>query len=330
MRRKIPSSAALTVFEAAARHGSFSLAAKELCLTESAVSRRITELEHFLGLKLFNRVRNRISLSDAGQIYAEQVRQNLEQLENNTLSLMAYRGIAAVLELAVIPTFGIKWLIPRLKEFQLLHPEITLNLRDSPHPFLFRDTNFDAAVHFDDPAWAGVTKIELFKDELVPVISPHFYDVSQIREPADLRNVPLLHKFKPRDDWKRWFERAGCEDINPLRGAHLELYIMLHEAALAGLGAALLPRLYVTGDIAKGNLAAPFEQTLPDEKRFCVIIPEHKKESLPLTLFVDWITGAAKRFTGGEERPIARMIAAGTTDASHTPQRRRAKAKAES
>ncbi len=214
---------------------------------------------------------------------------------------MAYRGTAAALELAVIPTFAMKWLIPRLKDFQTQHPEITLNLRESPSPFLFQDSNFDAAIHFDHPAWAGVTKIELFKEELIPVISPRHYDMSKIREPADLWNVPLLHKSRVQDAWKRWFERAGCDDVNPQRGSYFELYAMLHEAARVGLGAALIPKLYVTDDIARGELAAPFMQTLPDEKRFCVVVPYYKQESRPLKLFVEWVTGAARRFTEGRE-----------------------------
>jgi LysR family transcriptional regulator, glycine cleavage system transcriptional activator len=292
----------------AARHENFSLAAKELCLTESAISRRITELERYLDLKLFNRVKQRIILSEAGRIYSEQIRQNLALLESHTLSLMAYRGTAAALELAVIPTFAMKWLIPRLKEFQTQHPEITLNLRESPSPFLFQDSNFDAAIHFDHPAWAGVTKIELFKEELIPVISPRHYDMAEIREPADLRNVPLLHTSRTQEAWKRWFERAGCEDVNPQRGSYFELNAMLHEAARAGLGAALLPKLYVVDDIARGELAAPFMQTLPGEKRFCVVIPGYKQESRPLKLFVEWVTAAARRFTEGlESRHLTKL-----------------------
>jgi LysR family glycine cleavage system transcriptional activator len=298
MRRKIPNTTALLAFEAAARHENLSVAAEELCLTESAVSRQITALEEFLGVKLFNRIKNRLSLSQAGRIYLEQVGASLEQLERHTLSVMSHQGLGGQLELAVIPTFTLKWLLPRLKGFYTACPEVTVNMRDSPEPFLFRNTNLDAAVHFDHPAWAGVIKIELFGEELIPVLSPRHYDVASIRDAADLRDIPLLHKGTGvrADAWKRWFALVGCADSNPYRGGQFELYSMLIEAARAGLGIALVPRFYVENDMAAGLLAAPFPQGLKNEKRFCLVYPDYRQDFRPLALFLEWVTEEARQF----------------------------------
>ena len=309
MRRKISNTAALVAFEAAARHENLSVAAEELGLTESAVSRQITALEDYLGLKLFNRIRNRLSISNAGRIYREQVSSSLDQLEKHTLSLMAHQGLGGVLELAVIPTFTLKWLIPRLKDFYAQHPEILINMRERPEPFLFRNSNFDAAIHFDHPAWAGVIKIDLFGEELIPIISPRYFDVTAIRDPADLHDIPLLHKATAvrADAWKRWFARVGSQTNYSLRGPQYELYTMLIEAARAGLGAALVPRFYVAEDIASGALAAPFSEGLPDEKQFCVVYPDYKQDYRPLTLFLDWVVAEAKRFSAARDKARGRL-----------------------
>ncbi len=306
MRRRIPSTTALLAFEAAARHENLSAAAEELCLTESAVSRQITALEEFLAVKLFNRIRNRLSLSHAGRVYLEQVSATLEQLEKHTLSLMAYQGYGGILELAVIPTFALKWLLPRMRGFYASCPEITVNMRERPEPFLFRNSTFDAAVHFDHPAWAGVIKVELFGEDLIPVLSPRHFDVASIRDPADLADIPLLHKSTTAraDAWKRWFALVGCKDSNPYRGAQYALYSMLIEAARMGLGAALVPRFYVAGDIAEGTLAAPFPYVLKDEKRFCIVYPDYKQDFRPLTLFLEWVRDEAKSFTASQAAPV--------------------------
>lgn len=304
MRRKIPNTTALVAFEAAARHENLSVASEELCLTESAVSRQITALEEYLGVKLFNRIRNRLSLSHAGRVYLGQVSATLEQLERHTLSLMTHQGFGGLLELGVLPTFALKWLIPRLTSFYALHPEIVVNMREKPEPFLFRNSNFDAAVHFDYPAWAGVIKVELFGEELIPVLSPRHYDAASIRDPADLRDVPLLHKAIVRADaWKRWFALVGCDDSNPFRGAQYELYSMLIEAARAGLGAALVPRFYVADELAAGSLIAPFASGLKNEKRFCIVYPDFKQDFRPLVLFLEWITDEARRFAASSIQP---------------------------
>ena len=172
MRRRIPTSGGLLAFEVAGRHESFSRAAQEMGITEGAVSRQIARLEDYLEIMLFNRVKGRIHLTDAGREYWTQIAGSLDQIERNTLNLLARPAAGGVLELAVIPTFTNRWLIPRLPLFHAAHPGITINMSERPDPFLFAESPFDAAIHYDHPAWAGMIKKDLFAEELVPVCSP--------------------------------------------------------------------------------------------------------------------------------------------------------------
>lgn len=298
MRRKIPNTTALSIFEAAARHGSFARAAKELCLTESAISRQITALESYLDTKLFARVKKQVVLNDAGQAYLKNISKNLADIEMHTLALMANKGDGGVLELAVIPTFANRWLLPRLQGFRKKHPDIMLNLTEKAQPFIFRDTIFDAALHFDHPAWTEVVKVDLFEERLVPVISPNHFDTSALTSPKSLLSVPLLHKWSRPKAWQHWFELAGCPDSSTTLGMHFDMYGMVIEAARAGLGAGLVPRFYVNHEIHRNDLMVPFDLELKHEKRYCLVYPEHKEDSPLVVTFRDWVVGIAQEFSG--------------------------------
>ena len=180
MRRKIPGTDLLVAFETAARHQSFTRAAEELSLTQSAVCRKISALEDYLGVQLFNRVKKRVTLSGAGQIYAKQVRESLKKIEHDTLSLMAHRSAGRVIELAVIPTFATRWLIPRLGDFSAAHPGITLDLATRAEPFIFADTPFDAAIHCGGPIWPGAHGRTRWRS-CRPAIAPRFMPTWSLR-----------------------------------------------------------------------------------------------------------------------------------------------------
>lgn len=221
MRRKIPGTELLIAFETAARHQSFTRAAEELSLTQSAVCRQISALEEFLGVQLFNRIKKRVSLSEAGQLYARQIRESLRQVEHDTLSLMAHRGAGGVLELAVIPTFATRWLIPRLGDFKASHPGITLDLATRAEPFMFADTPFDAAIHCGGPIWPGAHTEFLFGEEMVPVCSPGLLNGRAQIEPLELASLPLLHQSARPNAWREWFAVAGLENVNAMGGGAL-------------------------------------------------------------------------------------------------------------
>src|ERR1700749_1356323 len=147
MRRKLPSTGALEAFEAAARHQRFTKAAEELSVTQSAVCRQIGALESFLDVRLFRRTRRGVMLTEAGLDYSRSVGARLDEVERDTLELMARGGRGSWLELAVVPPFGPRWLLPRLPAFQRAHPHVVVHLSSRTRPFLFADTPFDAAIH---------------------------------------------------------------------------------------------------------------------------------------------------------------------------------------
>ncbi|MFJ2991419.1 LysR substrate-binding domain-containing protein [Pandoraea sp. NPDC087047] len=293
MRRKIPSHSALLAFEAAARHGSFARAAEELSRTEGAVSRQIGRLEAFLGVALFERIGNRVRLLPNGTRYAVQVREILDRLERDSLYLMGQPIEGASLDIAAIPTFATRWLIPRLKRFQQRHPTITVHIAERMEPFLLPQSGFDAAIHFAHPAWTGVHLHHLLEEVLVPVCSPAL--LANAGANPSLDDLPRLHRRQTPDAWQRYAQACGITLTNSAVGAHYDLHAMLIEGALAGLGVALVPRLYVGSEIAQGRLIAPWPEDKAVTKHFCLVLPNSIESSqTPVQAFAKWIIEEAR------------------------------------
>jgi DNA-binding transcriptional LysR family regulator len=288
---------ALVAFEAAARYESFSRAADELALTEGAISRQISALEDYLGLHLFLRIRQRVVLTDIGRSYYANISDDLERLERNTRSAMACQDGRQVLELAVIPTFAAKWLIPQLATFRERHPDVIVNLSDRPLPFPFGGTVFHAAVHYEHPAWAGNVQRPLFDEELVAVCSPSLFGGKRKIGIEQLVRHPLLSKHTREDAWPRWFQAAGYPDLNSTYGPRYDLFSMLIQAAVSGMGIALAPRLYVQDELAAGSLVMPVDVSIRGLKRYCVVYPEHKQIPPALAELVDWLEASARSET---------------------------------
>lgn len=296
MRRRIPSIEALIAFEAAARHQSFTRSADELALTQSAVGRQIAGLEDYLGVPLFNRIKKRISLTEVGEMYARNVRDSLERIERDTLAAMAHQGAGGILELAVIPTFATRWLIPRLPEFYAQHAQITINLTTRPEPFMFTDTPFDAAIHFGSPVWPGAIAHHLFGEEMTPVCSPRLMKGRASLQPGDLEDFTLLHQSARPDAWRQWLLQGGVHEANCMKGQRYELFSMLVEAARAGLGVALVPRFFVLHELASGELVIPCDLPLRNEKGYYLVYPESRQNSPLLAAFKLWLLMTAKRY----------------------------------
>lgn len=301
MRRKIPSTQALLAFEASARHLSFTRAAYELSLTESAVSRQIATLEDFLGVPLFLRVKKRIYLTDAGRSYAGAVQQSLNKLEIDTQVTMAHDGSSLSLDLAVLPTFGLKWLMPRMGRFSARHPDILVNITAREEPFQFAEESFEAAIHYDHPVWANAFTTFLFSEELIPVCSPQVTAGAPCKHPRELADAVLLHKSGRPKSWWHWFEAVGVAHSDALKGPQYTMYAMLIEAARAGVGVALVPRTYVLEDLRAGRLLVPWELLVPGTKNYYFVVPERKQGSPVIQKFLDWLLDEAAQQAGQEE-----------------------------
>jgi len=194
MRRKIPSTAALTAFEAAARHQSYTKAADELAVTQSAVCRQIASLEEFLGVRLFQRSRRGVALTGAGHRYSRQVGIRLDEVERDTLEIMSKGAEVGTLELAVVPTFATKWLVPRFPDFAARQPGIRVNLSARTRPFLFDGSGLDAALYAGESTWPGTEALFLMRENRVAVCSPTLQPSRGKVSRDDWQRLPLLQE----------------------------------------------------------------------------------------------------------------------------------------
>jgi len=291
MRRKIPSTAALTAFEAAARHSSFTQAANELSLTQGAVCRQVAGLETFLGVKLFRRSRRGVVLTEAGDGYYRQVAQRLDGVERDTLDLMARKGQGGALELGVVPSFGTQWLLPRLVDFNRLHPNVTVHLSSRTRPFLFADSGLDAAIYAGDGRWPGATATALFPERIVPVCSPRLIAPRKRVSAETLAALPLLQQSTRPYIWRQFFASLGVNIGHDLVGPRYELFSMSVHAAILGMGVALVPALVVEAELQDGRLIVPLEHPFGAQNSYYLVCPEAKADSPVLRAFRDWLLG---------------------------------------
>ncbi|MCK3778364.1 LysR family transcriptional regulator [Ensifer sesbaniae] len=289
-RRLVPDVTTLQAFECAARHGSFTQAAAELNLTQSAVSRQIKDLENQLGVLLFERVRQRVILSDAGQKFLPEVRRLLNQTEELMVRAMASARADSTLSIASLPTFGSRWLVPRLPDFLKRHPDTVLNIASRSAPFDFDEQNFDLAIHYGQPVWARATCSYLCSEIIVPAASPALLANHPVKTPEDLVAGPLLHLATRPKLWAQWFEANDMDGRGAYRGNRFDQFSMVIEAATAGLGFALLPRYLIEQEIAAGTLSIVLDRPMKTENSYYLAVPEGKLEN-PISLaFREWIT----------------------------------------
>ena len=304
MRRKIPSLQALACFDAAARHQSYTRAAQELALTQSAVSRQIGALEEFLGVALFRRARHGVVLTEAGSQYARQITPRLQALERDTLEAMAGHtsgGSAGPVTLAAVPTLAARWLIPRLPGFAALQPHVIVHIETRTRPFMFADSQVDAALFASTPTqitqWAGTTAVQLMPETVVPVCAPALLAGQPNLEPAQLAALPLLQQSTRPEAWRQWFDAAGQSDMaaSPaaLAGPRYEQFSMTAAAAACGMGVALVPRLLIEAELARGTLVVANPLPVPGARYFYWVTPQGAAARPAVTALLAWMQSMA-------------------------------------
>lgn len=297
-------------FDAAARHASITRAADELALTESAVSRQISQLEDQLGVQLFHRVKKRLSLTRAGAAYARDVAEALERLEKDTFDVMSNEGEGGTLEIGVLPTVGSLWLIPRMADFYARHPKMTVNMSARSSRFLFSETNLDGALCFGTATWPGAVSDFLFEEELMVVAGGRLLEQAAPWTTETVLSQRLLHLVTRPAAWPSWAAAAGVGGLNLLKGPRFELQSMLIEAACAGLGLALLPRFLIDARLHRGDLQVVSDVSLRSEGSYYFAFPEEKAGEPQLELFRQWLQEHARQFreagaTGEDAAPPA-------------------------
>lgn len=296
MTARLPSLNGLRAFEAAARHLSFTQAAAELNVTQTAISHQIRRLEEELGLQLFVRKNRTLALTPAARDYLPGIRAAFADLRQATDRLLQ-RNSGPVLTVSTLASFAAKWLLPRLATFQEAHPGIDVRITTSTEVIDFRRDNVDAAIRYGRGHWPGVHATWLMADELFPVCSPALRDGARpLRRPEDLAHHVLLHtSLGGEDDWRLWLTAAGLPINVASHTLTFDLNLMTVQAAIDGLGVAIGRTSYVQDDIDKGRLVVPFDMALPADAGFYLAAPQAAAHTPKLDAFRDWLVATAKR-----------------------------------
>jgi LysR family transcriptional regulator, glycine cleavage system transcriptional activator len=297
MSARLPSLNGLRAFEAAARHMSFTLAASELNVTQTAISHQIRRLEEELGVRLFIRRNRSLALTADAKDYLPGIRAAFNDLRLATDRLL--RKDDNVLTISTIASFAAKWLLPRLTTFQDAHPAIDVRITTSMSLIDFERDQVDAAIRYGRGQWPGVRAEWLMADEMFPVCSPSMLSGKRaLRKPEDLKDHVLLHTTSNSEDWRLWLTAVGLPaDISRQRGVTFDLIFMTVQAAIDGIGVAMGRTTYVQDDIAKGRLVVPFKTALPADAGFYLVSPQGGADPPKLAAFREWLVALAQNKT---------------------------------
>ena len=296
MAARLPSLNGLRAFEAAARHLSFTQAASELNVTQTAISHQIRRLEEELGIRLFIRKNRALALTPQARDYLPGVRAAFNDLRLATDRLLR-KDDDKVLTVSTLASLAAKWLLPRLTAFQEAHPGIDVRITTSTALVDFKNGDVDAAIRYGRGNWPGVRAEWLMADEGFPVCSPALLSGKKpLRTPEDLRDHVLLHTSNANyDDWRLWLTAAGlAPDISKQPGITFDLILMTVQAAIDGIGVAMGRTSYVQDDIAKGRLVVPFNIALPADAGFYLVSREGATDPPKLKAFRQWLIASAK------------------------------------
>lgn len=285
---RLPSLNGLRAFETVARHMSFTKAAEELNVTQTAVSHQIRRLEAELGVPLFLRLNDGLALSEDGQAYLPGIRAAFHELRYSTEQLLESRD-KSVLTISTLVSFASKWLLPRLPSFQQAFPAIDVRISASTERVDFRKDAIDAAIRYGRGDWKGLRADFLMSDEVFPVCSPAL--AQTLRAPADLANHTLLQvSGVTAGDWGAWLRAAG-QPLQLAEGPRMtfDLAMMAVQAAVDGQGVCIGRSTYVEDDLRAGRLVAPFGLRLKDELGFYLVTPHETAESKKIVAFRTWL-----------------------------------------
>lgn len=310
--KRLPPLSSLRAFEAAARRLSFSHAAAELNVTQGAISRQIKTLEEYLGIRLFRRLPRGLELTEDGQIYLSYVYQAFEQLYRGTEEILKGRR-TVTLNANVLPTFAMKWLIPRLSRFTATNPLIEVRMVTSIKPADFRLEENDIAIRVGPSSpgaarrakspidlvmtndWTNVRAVPLLPDELVVVCTPALRDGSPpIREPANLQHHKLLSTASREKAWSYWFNLAGLSDREWRADSAYGHFFMTLQAALEGKGVAIVPRILIESELTSGSLVMPFGNLSVAAGSYYLLCREGQWGNPKIKKFRDWVVEEAK------------------------------------
>ena len=291
MTRRLPPLNALRAFEAAARLGSFSAAAGALHVTHGAVSRQVRQLEKWLGVTVFERTGRRVRLTDPGRDYLHAVQSGFDVIAAATRRL-AETGPRRRIAIDALPTFTMRWLLPRLARFPL-HSEVELRLVTSDRPLAGAADGFDVAIRRGPEDWPGCVAQEFLVEHDIPVCSPALLARIPLNELRDLSRHTLLYSDTRPYAWERWLTAAGIPEMAVTARQQYDHFYLTLQAAIDGLGVALGPRPIIDDELNAGRLVMPLAKPMVRARGYWWVIPNSRAGDPVLRAFCDWLSREA-------------------------------------
>jgi len=292
-----PPVSAVRAFESAARHQSFTRAAEELHITQSAVSHAIRELEQRFHEKLFARNGKALALTDAGKTYLAFASEALQRLRAGDAALADPVRRTRVLTVSVSPSFAAKWLVPRLGEFTAVYQDIDLRISANPKHVDFIDDEIDLAVRHGDGNWPHLHCVRLCTESMFPVCSPSLRKSHTLARVDDLANFQLIHHAKRRT-WSHWLDSFGAGDLpNCTHGPIFNEMSLAIDAAIAGQGIALARTALAARDLVDRRLIRPLKESLPVDFSYWIVWPKAASGSNKIERFTKWLLDQTRQDT---------------------------------
>lgn len=292
---RIPPVNGLEAFEAVARHGSFSRAADELSITQSAVSHRLSQLEWLLGVPLLLRVGHSVSLTAQGRDFLPHVRLALESLQAGIKKLGEPRQ--STIRLSLAPALASKWLVQHLAAFQRMHPEINLDITVTSKMLNVRAGEVDVGLRFGKGDWDGLDAIKLIRTRIFPVCSPAYLNAhSWLKQPQDLARATLLRQaIVP---WKPWFRAAGLGWPEPVGGPSFSEVSILIDAAEYSQGVALVLSALVERQLDSKTLVRLFDIEQTSDRAYYIVTPSNEPLRTEIRALVTWLIETSRAICG--------------------------------
>jgi LysR family transcriptional regulator, glycine cleavage system transcriptional activator len=311
MPRSLPPLNSLRTFEAVARLGSFTKAARELNVTPAAVSHQIRGLETYLGVTLFRRTTRKLVLTEQASSASENLRLAFDRI-GMSVDIMRSSGRSGELSVSVTPAFATRWLVSRLARFQRKHPRINLRIAASPSPVDFDQDEIDVAVRIGRGVFDGVVAMKLFNEWTAPVASPSFLRQNPLRRPSDITRVPMVYDNSMRragrsQGWRDWFQIAGTPLSEPRRAIHFDDGHLALQAAVSGGGVALGRLVYAVEDLDAKRLKIAMQPVLEMDVAYYLLIPEARSSHPAVLAFADWMKQEAEEFGDALEKRFRKL-----------------------
>src|ERR1700730_52487 len=290
-RSRLPPLNAIKAFEAAARLGSFTRAADELNVPHGAVTRQIRLLEDWLAIRLFLRTSRNAVPTQAGRELLAEAGPALDRLAAVSGRMQNRAQARGLLHVSALPTFAMRWLIPRLPDFQRNHPGLELRIVTASTPVEQFRMNVDAVISGPSrqPGWVGT---RFLGEVRLPVLSPDLMKKCPLRVPTDLERHTLLHAATLREAWPRWMAAANVPDLEPARDQVFEHFYFAIQAALEGLGVVMGPLALISDELRAGRLLAPISEPALRTRGYFVYALEASSDSPAVAALRKWLVAA--------------------------------------